>query len=423
MAVWTKKLTRNDVGETSKQSAFYIPKDLRALSVFPDLNESEKNPGEKIILHDAVHGNEWEFDFIYYNNKKIDGKTRDEYRLKGTMPFVEWGDAKVGDEVCFGKDSNGRYSIEFKPRRKVTGLDATFSISSRIGDSTFIHFESSGGKGRNTEYLEGLEVLLFSLGELDGILFDALVDTSQTVDRDEEARRLSPGCDYPIVLSNIDDVVSFRRALTKSASEKARRDPDGKGGNITRRLRFEIVFPKYLSTPALLNALSGSKAVSRDGSGRPARRSEKEPRSFEWNPKPPEGEHKGSSRKSVDKTVMAHVEKKMKNELYERLVKEWGDDGDVGAEHPMPSYGYSDVMVRTKEGFVIYELKKCLSPRECIREALGQLCEYAKWPESPPVIELVVVGRTPIDRHAEKYVASLREDYRLPIRYEDISVD
>ena len=75
----------------------------------------------------------------------------------------------------------------------------------------------------------------------------------------------------------------------------------------------------------------------------------------------------------------------------------------------------------TNEGFVLYEIKKGALPRTCVRKTLGQLCEYAKWPESPPVIDMVVVGRTPIDRYTEEYLVSLREHFALPIRFEHVS--
>lgn len=68
--------------------------------------------------------------------------------------------------------------------------------------------------------------------------------------------------------------------------------------------------------------------------------------------------------------------------LYHQLVSRHGKK-NVGAEMPNGVGALMDVAVRTDEGLWIYEIKTGASARGCIREAIGQLLEYAFGPEHP----------------------------------------
>ena len=59
--------------------------------------------------------------------------------------------------------------------------------------------------------------------------------------------------------------------------------------------------------------------------------------------------------------------------------------------------------------------------RGCLREAIGQLLEYAFWPGAQEAKRLIVVGETAIDRDAAKYLCRLKERFSLPIEYEQLA--
>ena len=108
-----KTLSANDVGETGgHQAGFLIPKRGGLLAFFPKLNGDEKNPRAKIRFKDTF-GAEWEFSFIYYNNKHFDG-TRNEYRLTGMTAFMRQAGLKTGDEIMLSRTDAGEYSIDVK---------------------------------------------------------------------------------------------------------------------------------------------------------------------------------------------------------------------------------------------------------------------------------------------------------------------
>jgi hypothetical protein len=79
-----------------------------------------------------------------------------------------------------------------------------------------------------------------------------------------------------------------------------------------------------------------------------------------------------------------------------------------------------DVVVRRPEGYWFYEIKTAHSPRACIREALGQLLEYAFWPGGQEASRLTVIGESPLDHDGEEYLRQLRSRFALPIYYEQI---
>jgi hypothetical protein len=97
-----------------------------------------------------------------------------------------------------------------------------------------------------------------------------------------------------------------------------------------------------------------------------------------------------------------------------------------GANNVIPElptvHGRVDVAVPRGKAYWFYEIKTADSPRECLREALGQLLEYAFWPGTPEVTRLIVVGEHAIDKECENYLQLLKEHFSLPIEYQRIVV-
>lgn len=107
--------------------------------------------------------------------------------------------------------------------------------------------------------------------------------------------------------------------------------------------------------------------------------------------------------------------------LYRRLARQFGKE-NVGTENRGVNDIRIDLVVQRKRGYWFYEIKTAQSARTCIREALGQLLEYAFWPEAQEAARLIVAGECPIDKAAEDYLHCLREKFKLPIRYEQIKL-
>jgi len=107
--------------------------------------------------------------------------------------------------------------------------------------------------------------------------------------------------------------------------------------------------------------------------------------------------------------------------LYHRLADEYGTE-NVGVELPSGVGTSIDVVVRHKGKFHFYEIKTAQSPRACLRQALGQLLEYAFWPGAQEAIRLVVVGEAALDEEGAEYLRTLKKRFSLPVEYEQIVV-
>lgn len=96
--------------------------------------------------------------------------------------------------------------------------------------------------------------------------------------------------------------------------------------------------------------------------------------------------------------------------------------------HPTARISYEenfvDVTLKTEDAIVLYEVKSDLHPLRVIRQALGQLLEYAYHPRSTYAIEpsLVIVGRQPLRGQDLAFFQHICTQFGLPITYEVIEV-
>ncbi|PKN12669.1 MAG: hypothetical protein CVU69_06445 [Deltaproteobacteria bacterium HGW-Deltaproteobacteria-4] len=110
----------------------------------------------------------------------------------------------------------------------------------------------------------------------------------------------------------------------------------------------------------------------------------------------------------------------LQGKLIQLLIDKWGKE-NVSAEQSI--FGKKiDVALRRNNEFDFYEIKICGSAKACIREAIGQVLEYAYWPSGENAKNLIIVGEEPIDNQTEKYLKYLGDRFKLPIRYEHLSI-
>jgi hypothetical protein len=108
---------------------------------------------------------------------------------------------------------------------------------------------------------------------------------------------------------------------------------------------------------------------------------------------------------------MELVENQMENELAAHLRARYGRD------HVTRQADFVDLTVERGGRRTIIEIKSATIARRAIREALGQLLDYAYFEEPAAVRELVVVGRGPLLSRDKTYLATLTKRFRLPITY------
>jgi len=107
--------------------------------------------------------------------------------------------------------------------------------------------------------------------------------------------------------------------------------------------------------------------------------------------------------------------------LYRRLKKEYGAR-NVSANQPRGDGTKIDIVVRHgKKKYWFYEIKTVLSPRLCLREAIGQLLEYAFWQGAKGATRLIAVGEKELDKEGREYLSELKRRFGLPFAYEQIT--
>jgi len=112
----------------------------------------------------------------------------------------------------------------------------------------------------------------------------------------------------------------------------------------------------------------------------------------------------------------------LQEKLYRKLAKKHGRN-NVSVEQASGVGTSIDLVVRHEDEFWFYEIKTADSPRACLRQAVGQLLEYAFWPGAHPASRLVVVGENAPDAEGTKYLETLKRRFRLPIAYEHLDLE
>ncbi len=287
---------------------------------------------------------------------------------------------------------------------QVGSLDASFCLGRGL-DEEFVIVESRG-PDRNTQYRAGLEQILVGLGEEDISILDAFVDSSRTRAAGQQRQSLElNGLRYPIRVSGRNDAVTLAQDLGRAAAAMGREPGATGSGNPTKRLRLVIDMPEGVSLAVLAERLAGIE-------GAPAAPSME----FGFVPSAPGAWQAEAERRATEPARVRLHHKQMQKDLYELLVAEYGPE-QVAAEHAMASGMPADLVANPPGGLVIFEVKTSKTPRECVREALGQLLEYGYWPGSKEVKRLVVVGPSPIDPETTRYLEALVGRFRLPLEY------
>jgi hypothetical protein len=116
-------------------------------------------------------------------------------------------------------------------------------------------------------------------------------------------------------------------------------------------------------------------------------------------------------RAAQDPTTVDPRHVRLQNRLYDALCAKYGKAA-VSYED-----GCVDLKATTPEGVVFFEIKITTTAKKCIREALGQLVEYAVYPQDNRSIQWVVVGDAPVTGDDLAYLTHLRATYNVPLYY------
>lgn len=80
--------------------------------------------------------------------------------------------------------------------------------------------------------------------------------------------------------------------------------------------------------------------------------------------------------------------------------------------------------VQTERELLLFEIKSDLEPKTVIRQALGQILEYAFHPSRhhAPPLKLIIVGQRPPTTEDSEYLDRLQTEFGLPLAYRVVSL-
>lgn len=288
----------------------------------------------------------------------------------------------------------------------IADLNATFSVGlSR--EAEFVLIESRG-PDRNIDYVAGLEAILRGLADLDASVEDILVDSAETRELPIDRKRPTlHSQEYPFHLRTVTDLAALRREITGAVAATGRTSVAAVGGNPTKRLRIIFAEPEELELFRIATFLAQNRGALVTRS-----------KEFAFRPRSPTpGGGQTVSRRAMEETDVRHIHYQMQLSLYDSLVAAHGVD-KVSCEGAVMSTGRrADIIVRLPDSYELFEIKTALAPRDCVREALSQLLEYAYWPGSPDFGALWIVGPSPIDSETQRYLDGLRDRFGMPVGY------
>lgn len=108
----------------------------------------------------------------------------------------------------------------------------------------------------------------------------------------------------------------------------------------------------------------------------------------------------------------------LQEKLFAKLQSIYGES-NVGLENEIDG-NRIDIVVKDGNEFIFYEVKTASSAKSCIRQAIGQLMEYAYWQGESLASKIVVAGEFKANQEALNYLKYLNSEFNIPIKYERV---
>ncbi|ESS70445.1 hypothetical protein MGMO_122c00050 [Methyloglobulus morosus KoM1] len=138
---------------------------------------------------------------------------------------------------------------------------------------------------------------------------------------------------------------------------------------------------------------------------------------FHFNPGHCMGKEKTTSSYKGKNSDIDLLHNQIQTDLYKLLVSKYGHNG-VGTEQETGLGTKIDIVVKEQNGHIFYEIKTANTIKQCIRDALAQLLEYAHYPNKSRANKLIVVSPNKVTKESILYLQYLRQNFNIPIYYQ-----
>jgi hypothetical protein len=118
---------------------------------------------------------------------------------------------------------------------------------------------------------------------------------------------------------------------------------------------------------------------------------------------------------------LTQLHREISQRLTDMLVIKYGRE-NVFPENPTGYGTRVDIVVKEGPRQVFYEIKTYPNSRISVREAIGQLIEYAHWTQQQKAQELIIVTHIPADEQLKKYFEHLRNRINPLLFYQSLDL-
>lgn len=123
----------------------------------------------------------------------------------------------------------------------------------------------------------------------------------------------------------------------------------------------------------------------------------------------------------AERTLNIYLRHNELQNLLKTKLSTFGRSGTI-LERRLGQYAI-DLVYEEGDELWFYEVKTAGTARQCLREAIGQLLEYALWPGSPRPTKLIVVGESAPDQDTDVYLKALNGKFPVALEYLCLKLD
>ncbi|MHA3052612.1 hypothetical protein [Acinetobacter sp. ANC 4640] len=123
------------------------------------------------------------------------------------------------------------------------------------------------------------------------------------------------------------------------------------------------------------------------------------------------------NRSGTSSYIATQTHNKIQNKLREMLINEFGSS-NVECEK-----NFVDLILHQPDSITLYEVKSDAYAAKCIRQALGQILEYAHNFDLEKKIKLVVAGPSSLNQNEKPYFEYIKSNLNLEFDYINIPLD
>lgn len=111
---------------------------------------------------------------------------------------------------------------------------------------------------------------------------------------------------------------------------------------------------------------------------------------------------------------------KIQQKLLDELISEYGNQNVFPELHK--GIQRIDIMVKDGTHVYFYEVKTASSARECIRQAFGQVMDYAYYPNIEKAQKMIIAGTGELTDNDKLYLNFIKKRFKLKLEYRRVQI-